>query len=195
MTPTGSTSRTGLIRREGFLKASAEGTNEDTVQLLAVVRLGDADRLGWWRSHGLDETAHYLLSEPFPNTWMATGVELAMESARIRHDSALERPTAIHLFSDYLPFHRLLRSWLIEQKLERDTESLSWLAQATVEELKGQLGEKTVGERRASGLFLGEIPREVLAETDTNRSLLSKLAGAYLSLESEFLAPYVDLVE
>jgi hypothetical protein len=165
------------------------------VQLLAVVRLGDADRLGWWRSHGLDETAEYLLSESFPNTWMATGVELAMESARVRHDSALERPTAIHLLSDYLPFHRLLRSWLIEQKLEGDTESLSWLAEATSEELKGQLGQETGGERRADGLFLGELPRAALAEAETERSLLNKLTGAYLSLESEFLAPYVDLVD
>lgn len=165
------------------------------MQLLAVVRLGDADRLGWWRSHGLDDTAEYLLSESFPNTWMATGVELAMESARVRHDSALERPTAIHLFSDYLPFHQLLRSWLIERKLEGDAKSLSWLAKATVEELKGQLGEKTGGERRAEGLFLGELPREALAEPDTEWSLLSKLAGAYLSLGSDFLAPYIDLVD
>jgi hypothetical protein len=62
--------------------------------LLAVVRLGDADRLGWWRSHSVDETAEYVLAHALPNTWMATGVELAMESARIRHSMALDRPTA-----------------------------------------------------------------------------------------------------
>jgi hypothetical protein len=78
--------------------------------LLAVVRLGDADRLGWWRSHSVDETAEYVLAHALPNTWMATGVELAMESARIRHSMALDRPTAVHLFSDYLPFHRELRA-------------------------------------------------------------------------------------
>src|SRR5271168_744129 len=81
--------------------------------LLAVVRLGDADRLGWWRSHSIDETAEYVLGEAFPTTWMATGCELAMESARIRHEQALARPTRVHIFSDYLPFHRLLRNWLI----------------------------------------------------------------------------------
>lgn len=190
-----SLSRTRTNRRESALKAPAEDMNKETVQLLAVVRLGDADRLGWWRSHGLDETAEYLLNQSFPNTWMATGVELAMESARVRHDSALERPTAIHLFSDYMPFHRLLRSWLIEQKLEGDTESLSWLAEATVKELRELLGHETVGERRADGLFLGELPRASLAEADSERNLLHQLTGAYLSLESQFLAPYVDLVD
>src|SRR6266508_6203883 len=97
---------------------------------LAIVRLGDTDRLGWWRSHSVDETAEYVLGHAFPDTWMATGLELAMESARIRHDTALERPTAIHIFSDYLPFHRVLRSWLLELKVERDFEPLVWLPDA-----------------------------------------------------------------
>ena len=43
--------------------------------LLAVVRLGDADRLGWWRSHAMDETAEYVLGGSFPTTWLATGAE------------------------------------------------------------------------------------------------------------------------
>ena len=56
--------------------------------LLAIVRLGDVDRRGWWRSRSCDETAEYVLGEAFPSTWLATGLELAMESARIRHEHA-----------------------------------------------------------------------------------------------------------
>src|SRR6266540_7514687 len=125
--------------------------------LLSIIRLGDADRLGWWRSHSVDETAEYVLGHAFPDTWMATGLELAMESARIRHDAALERPTAVHLFSDYLPFHGILRSWLIERKLERDFEPLVWLPDASIEDLRVRLGSAVGGERRGGGVYMGDV--------------------------------------
>ena len=162
--------------------------------LLAVVRLGDADRLGWWRSHSVDETAEYVLGASFPTTWMATGLELAMESARIRHDNALVRRNAVHLFSDYLPFHQMLRSWLIERKLERDFRTLLWTRTATVADLKQRLGPTLVGERRADGLCLGEVTATDLQDHVSQQGLLSTLAGAYAGLNGEFRAPYVDLV-
>jgi hypothetical protein len=162
--------------------------------LLAVVRLGDADRLGWWRSHSVGDNAEYVLGHAFPDTWMATGLELAMESARIRHDAALERPTAVHLFSDYLPFHRLLRSWLIERKLERDFEPLVWLPEASTEDLRGKLGRTAGIERRAGGLYVGDVHREQLEDGDALGELLGRLAGAYVALKAQFAAPYLDLV-
>ena len=119
--------------------------------LLSVIRLGDADRLGWWRSHSMDETGKYLLAHMFPNTWMATGVELAMESSRIRHNMALNRPTAVHLFSDYLPFHRELRAWLIQRKLDKDFGPLTWLPDASVEQLR----RISVPQQLASGAVMG----------------------------------------
>jgi hypothetical protein len=163
--------------------------------LLAVVRLGDADRLGWWRSHSVDETAEYVLGESFPSTWMATGLELAMESARIRHNSALERRNAVHLFSDYLPFRHMLRSWLIERKLERDVVPLHWTRDATVEDFKRRLGASVAaGDRRAEGMYLGEVTLTELENETRQQELLSSLGGAYAALDREFLAPYVDLV-
>jgi hypothetical protein len=59
-------------------------------------------------------------------------MELAMESARIRHNMALGRPTAVHLFSDYLPFHRELKARLIQRKLDRDFTPLNWLSESSV---------------------------------------------------------------
>lgn len=162
--------------------------------LLSVVRLGDADRLGWWRSHSVGETAEYVLGEAFPNTWMATGVELAMESARVRHEQLLERSTQVHLFSDYLPFHRLLRDWLIERKLERDFEPLRWLSSAPTDELKGNLPPAVDGEKRASGLHVGELARTELNDDGALHLTLERLLGALSSLDKEFVAPYVDLV-
>jgi hypothetical protein len=162
---------------------------------LAIIRLGDADRLGWWRSHSVDETAEYVLGHAFPDTWMATGLELAMESARIRHETALERPTAIHVFSDHLPFHGILRSWLLELKVERDFEPIVWLQDASTEELRARLGTNPDVERRAGGLYVGDVRPELLADEDALDELLVRLAGAYAGLDGHFLAPYLDLVE
>ena len=92
---------------------------QHTIDLvLSVVRLGDLDRNGWWRSHGLDETGSFLLQRSFKRTWAATAMELSMVSARARHDDTLGRKDAVHLFSDELPFYRLVHSWLLEQKLD-----------------------------------------------------------------------------
>jgi hypothetical protein len=164
-------------------------------QLLAVVRLGDADRLGWWRSHSIDETAEYVLGEAFPTTWMATGCELAMESARIRHEQALARPTRVHIFSDYLPFHRLLRNWLIERKIDRDATPLAWLTSASVEDLKLKLPSSNGGERRAGGLYVGDLRCADLEDQAAIATTLERLTGAYSGTDRDFVAPYVDLVD
>lgn len=163
--------------------------------LLAVIRLGDADRLGWWRSHSVDETAEYVLGEAFPSTWMATGIELAMESARVRHEQVLERSSQVHLFSDYLPFHRQLRDWLIERKLERDFEPLDWVRSASDDELRAELPEPAEGERRADGLYLGDLQRSQLDDQETLTSTLSTLLAGFAGLDQGFVAPYVDLVD
>jgi hypothetical protein len=162
--------------------------------LLAVLRLGDDDRLGWWRSHSVDETAQYVLGHAFPHTWMAAGLELAMASARIRHDYALARSSAIHLFSDYLPFHRLLRSWLIERKLERDYEPLAWLRDAAIQELRDKLEGPVEGERRGGGVYVGDVYPNQLKDDNALSEIVSRLTGAYATLGTDFRAPYLDLV-
>lgn len=172
---------------------TSERTSID--RLLAVVRLGDADRLGWWRSHSVDETAEYVLGEAFPSTWMATGLELAMESARVRHEQALERSTQVHLFSDYLPFHRQLRDWLIERKLERDFEPLEWVRSVSADELRAVLPEPVGGERRADGLYLGDLQRSQLDDQEILTRTLNTLLAGFAALDQGFVAPYVDLVD
>lgn len=181
-------------RRSPTAYTSPMMSDSELKKLLAVVRLGDADRLGWWRSHSLDETAEYVLGESLPTTWMATGIELAMESARLRHESALERPTALHLFSDYLPFHHLLKSWLIDRKLGRDLAPLEWLRNASTPELVSILAGDVRGELRASGLHLGEITRADLETAAAPTRLLALLTPAYTMQSKEFAAPYLDLV-
>jgi hypothetical protein len=125
---------------------------------------------------------------------MATGLELAMESARLRHETSLRRVTAIHLWSDHLPFHHLLTSWLIERKLERDVAPLEWLPAASVEDLRNLLGPSTESERRGDGLWLGDVTQAELDEGEQIADVFSRLARAYVSIGSDFAAPYLDLV-
>jgi hypothetical protein len=192
--PGGIGSRTSPLASLTQLAALMTILNIRLDTLLAIVRLGDADRLGWWRSHSVDETAEYVLGHAFPSTWMASGLELAMESARIRHERSLRRATAVHLWSDYLPFHQLLTSWLIERKLERDTEQLGWLRAAGVDDLQARLGPSTENERRGEGLYLGDVTKGELVDDELLAGIFYRLVGGYVSLGSEFAAPYLDLV-
>ena len=167
---------------------------EDTLNaILSVVRLGDVDHRGWWRSHGLDETGSFLLRRSFRRTWAATAMELSMLSARVRHDEALGRADAVHLFSDELPFFRLAQSWLLERKLEDDVGPFEAFASASTDELLNRLPEPADSERRARGLFLGSISRASLQGPDHQAATLDLLLGCYRSLDADFIAPYLDL--
>lgn len=169
-------------------------TNEEQIAaVLSVVRLGDLDHHGWWRSHGLDETGSFILGRSFKRTWAATAMELSMVSARARHDEVLGRKDAVHLFSDELPFYRLTQSWLLERKLEDDLAPFELFRTASTGELLDRLPEPPDAERRASGLYLGNVSRHDIENDERLESLLSDLLGAYRAQDSEFLAPYFDL--
>lgn len=116
-----------------------------------------------------------------------------MVSARARHDETLGRKDAVHLFSDELPFYRLTQSWLLERKLEDELTPFEPFRTASTAELLDRLSEPPEAERRASGLYLGNVTRNDVDDDESLESLLSNLLGAYRTLDSEFLAPYFDL--
>ena len=116
-----------------------------------------------------------------------------MVSARARHDETLGRKDAVHLFSDELPVYRLTQSWLLERKLEDDLTPFEPFRSASTGELLGRLPEPMEAQRRASGLYLGNVTRNDVEDEGRLESLLSSLRGAYRTLNSEFLAPYFDL--
>ena len=97
----------------------------DTIRLvLGVARLGENDLQGWWQGHAMDRTGQYVLSGMFRRTWRSAALELDMAAATRMHNELLRRPTALHLFSDLLPFRRWAVSWLAEQKTSEDTHPL-----------------------------------------------------------------------
>jgi hypothetical protein len=167
--------------------------DDQTTEILAVVRLGDVDHRGWWQSHGLDETGSFILGRSFKRTWAATAMELSILSARVRHEEALRRRDAVHLFSDELPFFRLAHSWLLERKLDDDLTPFEFHRAASTQDLLDRLPPAPAVERRASGLHVGTISRSDLGDSDRLAQLLSDLIGSYRSVDAQFLAPYFDL--
>src|SRR6185295_13212969 len=97
----------------------------DTVRLvLGVARLGENDLRGWWQGHALDRTGQYVLSTMFRRTWRPAALQLDVSAATRMHDELLGRSTALHLFSDLLPFRRWATGWLAEQKTSDDVPDL-----------------------------------------------------------------------
>jgi hypothetical protein len=167
--------------------------------VLAVARLGEVDLAGWWSTHGLDQPGRYVLGRTFRRTWRSAALELDVESAARRHKDAMSgRRTALHLFSDELPFRRWATSWLAEQKTAPDVSGLfdelaGWdlgTARATITAWAGRPPQHEVV---AGGLRLGVMTRAGIEDPETVVAAASLLAASYVSVEGSFRVPYFDL--
>ena len=177
-----------------------KGRVDLTVRLvLGVARLGEADMKAWWSCHGLSEVGRYVLDRTFPRTARSAGLELDLLSARRRHDDALSgRSTALHLFSDELPFRRRASAWLSEQKTASALDPLfdelaAWDVAAAVGALREQAGQPEAGEAIADGLRLGRVREADLDDESEMASVARRLAAAYTEMDGIFRAPYFDL--
>ena len=167
--------------------------------VLGVARLGEEDLRGWWNCHGLSEVGRFVLDRAFPRTARSAGLELDLLSARRRHSDALSgRATALHLFSDELPFRRGASAWLSEQKTASPADPLfddlaGWDVATAVASLQEHAGPPDAGEAIADGLRLGQVRRADLEDESALASLARRLASAYTELGDVFRAPYFDL--
>ena len=178
-------------------RVTAAANQQRVIDLvLGVARLGEAGLRGWWPSHGLDQAGRYLLGGAFPRTWRCAALELAVASAKRRHDDVLGRSTALHLFSDELPFRRLASAWLAERKTGGDSsridELASWTTETAIESLRAWTGVAPGGEVVGSGLLLGRMDSVALEDPSTLVTVARQLTAAYLELDG-FRAPYFDL--
>lgn len=178
---------------------TATAVEETTKLVLGVARLGEVDLGGWWGSHGLDRTGSYVLARTFRRTWRSAALELDIEAAQRRHaDATGGRTTALHLFSDQLPFRRWATAWLAEQKTASELSPLFdelalWdlrTARTSIEQWAGQApSPEVVGE----GLRVGALGRSELDDPSVLISAARLLAGAYLAIDGPFRVPYFDL--
>jgi hypothetical protein len=173
----------------------------DAVQLvLGVARLGENDLRGWWQGHAMDRTGRYVLSGMLRRTWRSAALELDMAAATRMHNELLGRPTALHLFSDLLPFRRWAVSWLAEQKTSEEIDPLlseleAWTAETATESMRAWSAQSQVprGERLGEGLLVGRTTAVELADTSTLKDVAHVLAAAYLDQTGPLRPPYFDL--
>lgn len=176
-------------------------TTTDAVKLLlGVARLGENDLRGWWKGHAIDRTGEYVLSNMFPRTWRPAALELDVAAASRIHEDLLGRSTALHLFSDLLPFRRWTIGWLAEQKTAAEADPLLgvlqvWSAQESRDTLRAWCGGlvQTQGEPLGDGLFLGRITSLEIADPETLQHTARILAAAYLDQTGPLRPPYFDL--
>lgn len=173
----------------------------DTVRLvLGTARLGESDLRGWWQGHALDRTGQYVLSSMFRRTWRPTALQLDVSAAARLHDELLGRSTALHLFSDSLPFRRWATSWLAEQKTADEVPDLlvaleSW----TDDEAVGALREwcnrpdPPRGELLGKGTLLGRVSSTDLGDPAILLETAQSLCASYLDQTGTLRPPYFDL--
>lgn len=176
------------------------GEAVDQVRLvLGVARMGERDLFGWWRSHGLSITGSYVLSNILPRTWALSALELDVVSAARRHDETLRRQSAVHLFSDLLPFKHLTLEWLAGQKLEPQPHELvealrAWTPATARGELYSWAGEPPpTAERVGEGLCLGSLSAADLEDSAQLDHFTPQLAAGYVASDTTLLIPYLDL--
>ena len=168
--------------------------------VLGVARLGEADLMNWWNCHGLDSVGSFVLKRTLPQTWRSAALELDLLSARRRHDDALSaRKTALHLFSDELPYRRWTSAWLSEQKTAPGVDDLfdelgGWEGDTATERLREWAGGPEAGEVLGDGLLLGRVPMPGLDDMATLEAIARRLASSYLGLDGLFKAPYFDRI-
>ena len=177
-----------------------EIAREGAEVLLGVARLGDGGARGWWRSSAMDsEVGGFILGNAFPRTARVAGAELALLSATRRHRQVLERPSAIHLFSDHLPFRQWTAAWLAEQKTGPVNPLLALLEAFDAAAASVWLGER-VGSRSEKGsavpgaLDLGRVSAAELAKPEDALQIARRLAVHYLEMNT-FEPPYLNLAE
>lgn len=173
----------------------------DTVRLvLGIARLGEMDLRGWWRAHGLDRTGEYVLSGMFSRTWRSAALELDVAAATRMHQELLGRVSAVHLFSDLVPFGRWARGWLAEQKTASEvpdlmTDLAGWSETDAVTALRGWCdeAEAIAGESLGSGLLLGRLRSDDLEDPAVLLRVARQLSIAYLDQTDTLRPPYFDL--
>lgn len=175
--------------------------DENVVRLtLAIARLGEADIFGWWRSRGLTEAGQYVLGEALPRTWVLSALEGGVLCAALRHDEALGRPTALHLFSDVFPAKSLALAWLRKRKTERgDSDIIAHLRSWTRENARHNLARwagasPPIGEPLGEGRRVGSVRAGELQDPAIVNELTRQLAAAYTDQDENFRFPYFDLL-
>ncbi len=173
----------------------------DAIRLvLGIARLGENDLRGWWNGHALDRTGQYVLSSMLRRTWRAAALQLDVSAATRVHDELLGRSSALHVFSDGLPFRRWATGWLAEQKTREGVDDLlttleTWSADQAMSALRSWSGgiDAPRAESLGNGLLLGRLSSADLEDHAVLLRTARLLCVSYLDQTGALRPPYFDL--
>ena len=172
--------------------AKVDDVVRDTI---CVARLGEADLRNWWASRAFGTAGRVVLKQRLPRTWRMAAVELDLASATNRHNDVINRPNAVHLFSDNWPVRRWAAAWVAEQKTAPEPATLfDELEHASLEAIEAHLQPGNVDKARpAAGAHrMGTINRSDLDNHTAIVYAARTLATAYVGSES-FIVPYLEV--
>lgn len=182
------------------MSTDTTATTEVVRLVLGIARLGENDLRGWWKGHALDRTGQYVLSGMFRRTWRPAALELDVAAASRMHEELLGRSTALHLFSDLLPFRRWATGWLAEQKTTPEPDPLldvleEWSMQKSTDTLRSWCGaaRQGPGDPLGDGLLLGRLTTSEIDDPTVLQDVARSLAEAYLDQTDPLRPPYFDL--
>ena len=176
---------------------STNDVDEIVASAIRVARLGEADLRNWWGSRSFGAAGRVVLKQRLPRTWRMAAVELDLASAANRHNDAIDRPNAVHLFSDRWPVRRWTAAWVAEQKTEEEpSEIFELLETATIDAIEIQLRADRMPRVESLGdaLRVGTIERTLLEDPVPVAEAVHTLAAAYVGLET-FAAPFLEVIE
>jgi hypothetical protein len=174
---------------------STSDVDEIVAATICVARLGEADLRNWWASRGFSAAGRVVLKQRLPRTWRMAAVELDLASATNRHNAAINRPNAVHLFSDRWPVRRWTTAWVAEQKTEDEpSELFEQLEVAMLETIEDNLRATSPPKTDLLGgaLRVGTIERSSMEDPAAIADSVRRLAAAYVGLES-FAAPFLEV--
>ena len=176
---------------------STHDVDEIVASAIRVARLGEADMRNWWGSRSFGAAGRVVLKQRLPRTWRMAAVELDLASAVNRHNEAIDRPNAVHLFSDRWPVRRWTSAWVAEQKTEDEPSAIfEQLETATLDTIEDRLRADKKPRFKALGgaLRVGTIERSLLGDPVVVADAVRTLAASYVGLET-FAAPFLEVVE
>jgi len=121
--------------------------------------------------------------------------ELDIKAAAVRHNDLIDRPNAVHLFSDNWPVRRWTSAWVAEQKTTEPPDSFFEVLEcASDEELASALGTGPAElDTTGRAVCMGSISRGDFDSLETLHRAVIELASVYPGLSREFSVPYLEV--
>lgn len=174
------------------------GLKEILAYRAKVARMGERDLFHWWESEAGAETGTYVLQRLFPRTAAWVAIEMAVESARARHEFLVPKIPTIHVFNLGPELERQLADTLFRLKLDGGdvTPFQLQLHSDAVNSVSAALRAIGItpetGETAERACCLGEV---TLVDLKHPTSLVRKLVSAYgHSQPKHLVVPYFRLV-